>query len=221
MTRAGEILGCAWDVPTVSRRFGRQPDPVADARPATRRRPRPSRRADVHRSRAANILDTALARGKGVILLTSHFGGHLLPAHWLFRQGYPLRFYMERPRHVSRYLARQFADRRPARPGQAVHLAQGRPRRLRRLDPPRREVLNAGMIIYLAGDVRWTGPIRPSRPGSWGSDYHFSATWVNLAAMTGAAVVPVFCQMQPRRNLSHRVPPSLHDPSRRCQAAAR
>jgi KDO2-lipid IV(A) lauroyltransferase len=28
-----------------------------------------------------------------------------------------------------------------------------------------------------------------------GQNYHFSATWVRLAALTGAPVVPVFCPM--------------------------
>ena len=53
------------------------------------------------------------------------------------------------------------------------------------------------MILYVAGDVRWSG--HSTQPALFlGKRYHFSSMWVNLAAMTGAAVVPVFCQMQPQ-----------------------
>jgi KDO2-lipid IV(A) lauroyltransferase len=53
------------------------------------------------------------------------------------------------------------------------------------------------MILYLAGDVRWGGP--HTQPAQFlGRRYRFSATWVNLASMTGAPVVPVFCHMEPQ-----------------------
>ncbi len=146
-----------------------------------------------------SILDEALGRGKGVILLTSHFGAHLLPPHWLAREGYPLRFYMERPRHVSKFLEKQFEADGPvgqdklfiSRKGDAAGSAGSILRASR--------ALNAGMILYVAGDVRWSGN-HTQAALFMGHRYHFSATWVNLAAITGAPVVPVFCQMQPQGN---------------------
>ena len=53
------------------------------------------------------------------------------------------------------------------------------------------------MILYLAGDVRWSGP--HTQPADFlGQRYRFSATWVSLSCMTGAPVVPVFCNMLPQ-----------------------
>ena len=55
-------------------------------------------------------LDAALARKKGCMVLTSHFGAHMLPAHWMYRKDYPVRLYMERPRNISRYMTRRFGS---------------------------------------------------------------------------------------------------------------
>jgi KDO2-lipid IV(A) lauroyltransferase len=141
-------------------------------------------------------LDGALAEGRGVIMLTGHYGAHLLPSHWLLRKNYPLRFYMERPRHVSQFLTRQFQSEGPlgqdklfiSRKGETAESASSILRASR--------VLRAGMIVYLAGDVRWAG--QHTAAGRFlGRTYSFSTTWVSLAAMTAAPVVPVFCQMEP------------------------
>src|SRR4051794_36222006 len=101
VTRGGERLGCQWDAATVGRelcgnqvRFrtrDRLLDGVSDRRIAP-----------LFSVSGREELDAAIGEDKGIILLSSHFGGHLLPAHWLFRQGYSLRFYMERPRHISK-----------------------------------------------------------------------------------------------------------------------
>ncbi|MBV8555447.1 MAG: lysophospholipid acyltransferase family protein [Planctomycetaceae bacterium] len=196
VTRAGEILGCTWDVPAVSLDLAgnqilwRTRDLLLDNLPDRRVEP-------MFEVSGREILDDALAWGAGVILLTSHFGAHLLPTHWLARHGYPIRFYMERPRHVSRLLERQFQADGP--------ISQDRLFITRKGDPSGSAVsilraaraLNAGMILYVAGDVRWSG--QSTQPARFlGKRYQFSSMWVNLAAMTGAAVVPVFCQMQPR-----------------------
>ena len=192
---SAERLGCAWDRPEVSRalcgnqiRFrtrDRLLDGVADRR-----------LGPMFEVLGRDRLDAARAKGKGVILLSSHFGGHLLPAHWLYRQGYPLRFYMERPRHISKYLTKQFETDGP--------LGQKKLFISRSKDDPvnsassilrASRVLSAGMLIYLAGDVRWSG--QNTQTGHFlGRTYQFSATWVRLAAMTGAPVVPVFCRMR-------------------------
>jgi KDO2-lipid IV(A) lauroyltransferase len=145
--------------------------------------------------RGHDHLDAALDQGKGAILLSSHFGGHLLPAHWLFRQGYGVRFYMERPRHISKYLTRQFDTDGPL--GQRklfITRSKGDPAGSASSILRAAKVLGAGMIVYLAGDVRWTGP-NTQVARFLGQRYHFSATWVRLAALTGAPVIPVFCPM--------------------------
>lgn len=141
-------------------------------------------------------LDSALALGKGAILLFNHFGSFLMPAHWLVRHGYPLRWLTERPRNVSRFLSRGFADEGPlgqkslfmSRRADAAQGASAIRRALR--------VLKAGMVVQVAGDVRWDGP-RTARARFLGHDYSFSTTWASLAAMAGAPVVPAFGWMEP------------------------
>jgi KDO2-lipid IV(A) lauroyltransferase len=192
--RGGTRLGCTWDPPVVGpqlcgnqvrfRTRDRLLDGVSDERLAA-----------LFSITGREALDSALGRGKGAIVLSSHFGGHLLPAHWLFRQGYPVRFYMERPRHVSRYMNRQFETDGPL--GQQklfISRAKGDPAGSASSILRAAKILGAGMIIYLAGDVRWTGP-NTEVARFMGQNYHFSATWVRLAALTGAPVVPVFCPM--------------------------
>jgi KDO2-lipid IV(A) lauroyltransferase len=191
----GSDLGCEWDVEGVSLALAgnqvwwRTRDLLLDGVPDRRVEP-------MFTISGREILDGALASGGGVILLTSHFGGHLLPAHWLVRQHYPLRFYMERPRHVSRFLERHFDSEGPlsqdklfiSRKGDAAGSAGSILRAAK--------ALKAGMALYLAGDVRWSGP--NTQPGTFlGTRRQFSATWVSLAAMTGVPVVPVFCHMLP------------------------
>lgn len=196
VARGQERLGCTWDVATVSRQLcGNQ------VRFRTRDRLLDGA-SDRKIARLFTIdgrerLEAALAEGKGVILLSSHFGGHLLPAHWLFRQGYSVRFYMERPRHVSKYLTRQFATDGPLGQGKLfISRSKGDPAGSASSILRASKVLGAGMIIYLAGDVRWTGP-NTQAARFMGQHYYFSATWVRLAALTGAPVVPVFCPMLP------------------------
>ncbi len=107
VARGGDQLGCAWDIPAVSRDLAgnqvrwRTRDLLLDGVPDHRAAP-------MFLVTGREYLDEALALGKGVILLGSHYGAHLLPSHWLVREGYPLRYYMERPRHVSKFLSRHF-----------------------------------------------------------------------------------------------------------------
>ncbi len=192
--RGGQRLGCTWDLASVGRQLcgnqvrfrtrDRLLDGVPDRRIAT-----------LFSVSGRDHLDEALGQGKGAILLSSHFGGHLLPAHWLFRRGYTVRFFMERPRHVSKYLTRQFETDGPL--GQRklfISRRKGDPAGSASTILRAAKVLGAGMIVYLAGDVRWTGP-NTQVARFLGQYYHFSATWVRLAAISGAPVVPVFCPM--------------------------
>jgi KDO2-lipid IV(A) lauroyltransferase len=195
VVRGSQRLGCTWNVPAVSRRLcGNQ------VRFRTRDRLldgiTPAQLSALFTIEGRENLDAAFAQGKGVIVLSSHFGGHLLPAHWLFRQGYTVRFYMERPRHVSRFLSAQFATDGPL--GQSklfISRSKGDPAGSASSILRAARILQAGMIIYLAGDVRWTGP-NTQVARFMGRQYYFSATWVRLAALTGAPVVPVFCTMR-------------------------
>ena len=130
-----------------------------------------------------------------MIILACHYGSHLMPAHWLFREQYPLRFYMERPRHVSKYMAKKFESDGPLGQDKLFISRKGDPAGSAGSILRASRILKAGMLVYLAGDVRWNGAhTQPAR--FMGRRYSFSATWVNLAALTGAPVVPVFCQMR-------------------------
>jgi len=193
--RGGHHLGCTWDVPAVGRQLAgnqirwRTRDLLLDGLPDHRVAP-------LFHVSGREFLDEAMAGKRGVILLGNHFGAHLMPAHWLARNGYPLRLFMERPRHVSRFLTRQFDSEGP--------LGQRKLFISRRADPASAagsilraaRILKAGMVINLAGDVRWPGP-HSATARFLGNRYPFSATWVALAALTGAPVVPVFCRINP------------------------
>lgn len=194
VAEAGRRLGCAWDCRSVSRKLARQTyrwrarDFLLDGRPDRRV-------ARWFKVIGREHLDAALADGRGVVLLANHFGSHLLTSHWLFRRGYPLRWFSEKPRNVSKFMARAFATDGP--------LGQSRMFISRRSTPAdaasailrASKALNANMIVKVACDVRWCGQ-HTARASFLGHQVTFSKTWVNLAAMTGAAVVPVFCHLE-------------------------
>lgn len=158
--------------------------------------------ADLFEVQGRDHLIAARDEGKGVILLGNHFGAHLMPAHWLVREGFPLRLFMERPNHISKYLKKEFETDGP--------LGQKRLFISRKADPTEAagsilragRVLKAGMIMLIAGDVRWEGA-NTAEATFLGSTYRFSSTWATLSAMTGAPVVPVFCRMT--RDGAHRL----------------
>jgi len=193
VANAARRLGCAWDIRTVSRALARQTyrwrtrDLLLDGR---------SDRwlESLFEVSGREHLDAALARGKGVILLANHFGSHVLMTHWLFRQGYPLRWLGEKPRNVSEYLIDKFGTDGPV--GQAglfvsrkAITAEGASTIYHAA-----RILNAGLLLKVACDVRWHDA--KSVPASFlGRTEMFSTTWVTLAAMTGASVVPTFCRM--------------------------
>jgi lauroyl/myristoyl acyltransferase len=138
-------------------------------------------------------LDRAYAQKSGVILLGNHFGSHLHPSHWLYREGYPLRLFMERPRHVSKYMTGQFQTDGPLGQEKLFISRRSTPTEAAASILRAMRILNAGMVLQIAGDVRWQGA--HTAPAHFlGSTYLFSTTWVILAAMTGAPVVPVFCR---------------------------
>ena len=143
-----------------------------------------------------DVLDAALAQKKGVVLLCNHFGSHMMPAHWLTRERYPLRLFMERPRHISKFLSRQFDSDGPTGQKKLFISRRSNPKEAASSILRASRVLRDGMILMIAGDVRWVGP--QTTPGTFlGRRYNFSNTWAKLAAMTGAPIVPVFCRIAP------------------------
>ena len=117
-------------------RAGGQPRPVANAGPAARRRSRPARPRDVHRDRARTPGRRLRRWGAAASCWPTTSARISCRRTGCFARAFPVRFYMERPRHISRYMSRHFETERPARTGQAVHLAPGRAGRLGQLDPP-------------------------------------------------------------------------------------
>jgi KDO2-lipid IV(A) lauroyltransferase len=194
VARGQAALHCEWDVSLVSRELAgnhilwRARDLLLDGVSDERVR-------DVFVVAGREHLEAAVARGGGCIVLASHFGAHMLPAHWLFRQGFPLRFYMERPRHVSRFMLRHFKSEGPLAQDKLFISRQGTPTDSASSILRAARALKAGMLLYLAGDVRWTGQLTESAQ-FLGEAMRFSTTWVTLAAMTGAPVVMVFCRME-------------------------
>ncbi|MGE3818210.1 MAG: lysophospholipid acyltransferase family protein [Isosphaeraceae bacterium] len=141
----------------------------------------------------SNLRD-ALAEGRGVVLLCSHFGSHMMPAHWLAREGYPLRLFMERPRTISRFLARDFDSDGPTGQRKLFISRRSNPKESAGAIMRATRVLNAGMILMIAGDVRWSGA-QTSPAEFLGKSYTFSNTWVRLASIARAPIVPVFCRI--------------------------
>jgi len=186
-------LGCAWDVQRTSRDLAghhvlwRARDLMLDG-------VSDRRASEMFHVSGREHLDQAISQGRGCLVLTAHFGAHMLPAHWLFRQEYPLRLYMERPRSISKYMSRRFAGDGPhsqdklfiSRKGDSTEGASSILRASR--------VLKAGMLLFLAGDVRWSGKLT-EEARFLGRTMRFSSTWVVLASMTSAPVVPVTCHI--------------------------
>jgi phosphatidylinositol dimannoside acyltransferase len=102
---------------------------------------------------------------------------------------------MERPRHISRFLSAHFSTAGPtgqeklfiSRQGDAAYSAGSILRAAR--------AIKAGMLLYIAGDVRWSGRLTETAQ-FLGRNIRFSSTWVVLAAMTQAPVVMAFCRME-------------------------
>ncbi len=203
-------LGCGWDVPRTSRELAghhvlwRTRDLLLDG-------VSDRRASEMFHVVGREHLDEAVSEGRGCLVLTGHFGAHMLPAHWLFRQDYPLRLYMERPRSISRFMSRRFNGEGPhsqdklfiSRKGDSTEGASSILRASR--------VLKAGMLLYMAGDVRWSGKLtEPAR--FLGRTMRFSSTWVVLASMTAAPVVPVTCHVGEDRRFHLEFRPAFQIP---------
>ena len=170
-------------------------------------------------------LEAARAGGRGVVLLGSHFGAYIAALHWLDRRGLPLRLLVQRPTHASRRLLARFDADDPRFPQRAFTLRRGmRPGEASRCVLLARDALRAGFAVYLKGDVPHEAA--GSQPGQLlGRHLPFAAVWADLARVTGAPVVPVFCVPRPagRFRLTFEPPWSLTatDPARAVAAYLR
>ncbi len=142
-------------------------------------------------------IKATLAGGRGVVLLGSHLGGHLAALHWMIRHGLPMRWLVQRPRHVSPTMIRWLDTDAPLHPQSTFFLRRSLPpaeaaaRVLRA-----RDALRSGLAVYLNGDIPWDAA--NARPGRLlGDDRSFLSVWSDLAVLAGAPVVPVFCTHQP------------------------
>jgi phosphatidylinositol dimannoside acyltransferase len=195
VAKGRSVLKGEWDVPAVSRELAgnhvlwRTRDLLLDGVSDQRVR-------DMFTVTGREYLEAAFNQGRGAIVLASHFGAHLLPAHWLFRENFPVRFYMERPRHISRFLSRHFDTAGPLGQDKLFISRQGVPADSAGSILRAARAIKAGLLLYLAGDVRWTGRLTESAR-FLGRTMRFSTTWVVLAALTEAPVITVFCRMEP------------------------
>jgi KDO2-lipid IV(A) lauroyltransferase len=210
LARGAEHFGCEWNISAEGRALAgnnlrwRARDRLLDGWPNETVAP-------LFHVQGRDALDSALGEGKGVILLFNHFGAFLMPAHWLVRSGYPLRWFTERPRNISKLVERSFQTDGP--------LGQRKLFMSRKAGPTeggaaiRRAVriLEAGMIVQVAGDVRGQGP-RTAPARFLGRTYNFTTTWVTLAARTGAPVVPAFGVMADDGSYTIEFLPAFHVP---------
>jgi phosphatidylinositol dimannoside acyltransferase len=138
-------------------------------------------------------LEQARATGTGLILLGSHFGAYLAALHWLARIKLPLRMLVQKPHHVSPELAELFDSTAGQKHPQSAFWLK------REMGPGEgaqriwhaRAILREGNALYVNGDVAWpSGCVRLGR--LLGREKGFLGAWADLAAMTGAPVVPFF-----------------------------
>lgn len=146
--------------------------------------------------RGREHLDAAFARRRGVLMLGNHYGSQLLAGFWMIRQGFPWRMFGERPRNVSRLLGDQFSLGGPFGQDKLFISRRTNPAEAATAILRAARVLKEGMALNLAADVRWSGPMTTTAR-FLGRTHRFSTTWVTLAAITGAPVVPTFCRITP------------------------
>jgi lauroyl/myristoyl acyltransferase len=130
---------------------------------------------------------------RGVILVGCHLGGHLSAVHWLLRKGFPIRMLVQRPRHVSRALGREFDRDDPGYPQSGFFVRRDLPPQEAAARLVRAwKALREGYVMYLNSDVPWE--IATARRARFlGREMPLLSLWADLAAITRAPVVRVFC----------------------------
>jgi KDO2-lipid IV(A) lauroyltransferase len=192
---AAERMGADWDLPTTSRNLSgrltrwRLRDVLLDG-------PDARRALDAFEVVGGDHLEQAIAEQRGVVLLSNHFGGHILPAHWMLRRNLEFRFLTERPRHLSRSLESYFGTTGPM--GQQEMFVSRKKKGndgvasiIRSL-----RVIKSKYIMLVASDVRW---LDNQSVGAQflGERWKFTPIWAILAQRSGAPVVSVYCSMLP------------------------
>jgi len=157
-------------------------------------------------------LQSAIAEGHGVVLLSNHFGAHIQVANWMYRQGIEFRFLTERPRHLSKVIDKYFRSEGPLgqrelflsrhKSGNAATAAIVRALKC----------LKAGHVVLTTNDVRWNDN-RSVVARLMGIDWRFTSTWVMLAQRSKAPIVQVFCLMLPDGRHELRFLPPEHIPA--------
>lgn len=138
----------------------------------------------VHASGIEHI-DSALSKGKGVILLLSHFGSFLLPLPFLGFRGYKVNQITGRQRHSSLIAERIWAWRKKEADRLPVKFIQS-DRFLR----PCYEALQRNELVAIAFDGR--DGSKWSEVDFLGRKVRFSTGPFELARRTGATIIPVF-----------------------------
>jgi lauroyl/myristoyl acyltransferase len=158
-----------------------------------------------------DAFDASLHAGRGVVLVGAHFGGHLAALHWLYRRGAALRLMVQRPKHVSAALNSYFhREEHGADPQsgyfleRSLHPAECVARLIRA-----RAAIRAGKVVYLPGDVPWSGP--NTRTGRLlGRPQRLLSVWADLAALTDSPVFFVLCSHLPGGRFSLAFHPAGH-----------
>ena len=142
-------------------------------------------------------LEEAISQGQGVILVGSHLGAHLSANHWIFRRGLPLKMLIQRPQRVSRYQSAKYDLADDSNPQSGFFLKRNLPSEeaTKRIFRTRR-ALREGEIVYLMGDVPWTGANTQSAR-FLGYRRTFQSLWAEFAARFRAPVVTVTCTHRP------------------------
>lgn len=139
-------------------------------------------------------IEQARDRGRGLILLGSHLGGHVAGVHWLIRQGIDLRMLVQRPKHVSPYLNQWFdLDHRVCTQNE-LFLRRGLSATdaAKRMTDARRLIQN-GVAVYLNCDIAWTGP-NTNVYKILGQEVRFQSIWADLAMILQCPVIQVSCR---------------------------
>ncbi len=130
-------------------------------------------------------LDYALSKGKGIILLLSHFGSFLLPLPFLGFRGYKVNQITGRQRHSSLIAERIWAWRKKEADRLPVKFIQS-DRFLR----PCYEALQRNELVAIAFDGRDGSSL--AEVDFLGGKVQFSTGPFELARRTGATIIPAF-----------------------------
>jgi len=208
--RSARRLGEDWPIRPVSRQLvmnqvrARARDLLIDGRSDAQLK-------RVFRVEGREHLDDAVAERRGIVLMGNHFGSNMLMAFWMLRQGYPWRMFAERPRNVSKLLAELFETDGPLGQRGLFISRKANPAEAAGAILRATRVLRSGIVLSIAADVRWNGPL--TAPGRFlGRTHTFSSTWVTLAALSGAPVVPAFCAIAPDGTYRIEFEPSFQIP---------